>query len=240
MVSQRLKRIVLSNRYLTKLSQIVLKSSISKKYRIVFGKDCFIGATNIYEGCNYLGPESSLVASKIGFASYLARHTNLSRIKIGRYTSIGPDVSLITGKHPTKKFVSAHPSFYSLKTLNGFTHSEEQLFDENVTPIDHEGKYNTIIGNDCWIGAHVKILEGLTIGDGAIVAAGAVVVKNVEPYTVIGGVPAKLIKLRFSQDQIDFLMEFKWWDKGQEWLTKNCSYFSDIDGFMNQFANNAN
>ena len=82
-------------------------------------------------------------------------------------------------------------------------------------------KGNTIIGNDVWIGHDATIMPGVTIGDGAIIATKAVVTKNVEPYTVVGGNPAKPIKKRFSEDIICKLLELKWWDWDIEKITKN-------------------
>jgi virginiamycin A acetyltransferase len=82
-------------------------------------------------------------------------------------------------------------------------------------------KGNTVIGNDVWIGHDATIMPGLTIGDGAIIATKAVVTKNVEPYTIVGGNPAKPIKKRFSEDTISKLLELKWWDWDIEKITKN-------------------
>ena len=195
--------------------------------------------SNIYEGKNYFGPGSDFISSKIGFGSYIAKFSSLSRVLIGRYSCIGPYVSVISGKHPTQKFVSSNPSFYSLKPLTGLTYTDEQLFIENAEPLDKSNTYNIVIGNDSWLGSHSKILEGVTIGDGAIVAAGALVVKDVEPYTIVGGVPAKLIKHRFTKDQIDFLMKFKWWGKEQDWIKEHSRYFTDINEFMKKFDNGA-
>ena len=89
-----------------------------------------------------------------------------------------------------------------------------------------------IIGNDVWIGANAIILQGVTIGDGAIIAAGAVVTKDVPPYAIVGGVPAKVIKYRFSDDVILKLLEIKWWDKPEEWTTQNLDKFTDVSGFV--------
>lgn len=82
-------------------------------------------------------------------------------------------------------------------------------------------KGDTVIGNDVWIGHDATIMPGLTIGDGAIIATKAVVTKDVAPYTIAGGNPAKLIKKRFSDDIISKLLELKWWDWEIEKITKH-------------------
>ncbi|MDG4716548.1 CatB-related O-acetyltransferase [Winogradskyella marincola] len=82
-------------------------------------------------------------------------------------------------------------------------------------------KGNTVIGNDVWIGHNATIMPGVTIGDGSIIAAKAVVTKDVEPYTIVGGNPAKLIKKRFSDDTISKLLELKWWDWDIDKITRN-------------------
>lgn len=85
----------------------------------------------------------------------------------------------------------------------------------------YPNKGNTVIGNDVWLGHDVSIMPGVKIGDGAIIAAKSVVTKDVEPYTIVGGNPAKLIKYRFSQDKINALLDLKWWDWPIEKITSN-------------------
>lgn len=97
------------------------------------------------------------------------------------------------------------------------------------------GGYSLIIGNDVWIGEGVRILSGIEIGDGAIIGTGALVTKNVEPYSIVGGVPAKEIKKRFSNEEIEFLKEFRWWNKDLKWLEENVELFSDIKKFMEKY-----
>ena len=82
-----------------------------------------------------------------------------------------------------------------------------------------------IIGNDVWIGSHALILGGVKIGDGAVIGAGAVVTKDVPPYAVVGGVPARIIKYRFSQEIIDKLLEIKWWNLPENILKENIKLF---------------
>ncbi|MBR6646045.1 MAG: CatB-related O-acetyltransferase, partial [Clostridia bacterium] len=107
----------------------------------------------------------------------------------------------------------------------GMTYVKENRFNEFTE--------TTIIGNDVWIGHSALILEGVKIGDGAIVGAGAVVTKDVPPYSIVVGVPAKVIKYRFSENEIAKLSELKWWDQSVEWIKENVDKFCDIRNFMN-------
>lgn len=78
----------------------------------------------------------------------------------------------------------------------------------------------------------MRILDGVTIGDGAIVGAGAVVVKDIPPYAVAGGVPAKIIRYRFSEEEIQKLLKIKWWNREQTWLREHAELFRDIKRFL--------
>ncbi len=84
-----------------------------------------------------------------------------------------------------------------------------------------DNKGNIVVGNDVWIGYEAVILAGVTIGDGAIIGARAVVTKDVPPYTIVGGVPAKPIRKRFNEEMIDTLLKLKWWDWSKERIAKN-------------------
>ncbi len=186
-----------------------------------FGVEC--------EGENYIEAGVGIYNIRLGKASYISTGSIIHDALIGRYSCIGPNVKIIVGQHPTYKFVSVHPAFYSIKNNIGITYVDTQKFDEHrYTP---EGTIVTI-GNDVWIGANVQIMEGVSIADGTIVAAGAVVVKDTMPYSIVGGIPAKHIKYRFSNEQIEFLMKLKWWNKDEEWIKNKAEYFDDIEKFM--------
>ena len=101
------------------------------------------------------------------------------------------------------------------------TFAREQLFDEIFPPVT--------IGNDCWIGERVSIVGGCSIGDGAVVLTGAVVTKDVPPYAVVGGVPAKILKYRYDEDTVKWLRGIRWWDKPLEWLRENYELLCDMD-----------
>lgn len=187
---------------------------------VKFGKKVAIGGMNtFFEGNNRIG-NYSFFAGKMGFGSYLGVKNQISA-EIGRYCSIGAEIKTVSGSHPTSVFVSTHPAFFSTKKQAGFTYANENLFEEN--------KKRVVIGNDVWIGDRVTILGGVKIGDGAIIAAGAVVTKDVEPYSIVGGVPAREIKKRFSDEEIRKLLELKWWDKPQNWVAENAYKFANIN-----------
>lgn len=141
--------------------------------------------------------------TSIGSYTYIANATEISKTIIGKFCSIGSEVKIGTGKHPIN-FISTSPVFYSAsKKQLGFSFTDEQLYDEYQ---------NCKIGNDVWIGTRVLILDGVTVGDGVIIAANSVVTRDVEPYSIIGGSPAKLIRKRFDEQTIKILQESEWWN----------------------------
>ncbi|WP_128153307.1 CatB-related O-acetyltransferase [Apibacter raozihei] len=97
---------------------------------------------------------------------------------------------------------------------------------------DYPNKGNTVIGNDVWIGYKATIMPGITIGDGAIIAAYAVVTKNVPPYSIVGGNPATMIKKRFTENQINHLLEIEWWNWDIEKITKHISVLTSNEPFI--------
>ena len=179
-----------------------------------------------FEGNNFFARKSSIFSSYFGFASYTGVNARISNTHVGRYTCIAPDVKIVTGTHPIENFVSVHPCFYSERGT-GFTYIKEQKFQE-YKYADAGNKFSVIIGNDVWLGTAAKIMEGVTVGDGAVVAAGAVVTKDVPPYAIVGGIPAKVIKYRFPEDEIEYLLKLRWWEKDENWIKDHAEYFDDI------------
>lgn len=121
--------------------------------------------------------------------------------------------------HPVD-LISTHPIFYKSKKE---TQVGKYLFNENQKVNLKEGvtkDFKIIIGSDVWIGDNVVIMPGVEIGDGAIIGTGAIVTKSIKPYAVVAGVPAKLIRYRFSEERSEYLLRLKWWNKDFEWIEK--------------------
>lgn len=203
------------------------------KNKVQFDKSVLISSQSKFEGMNFID-SNSFFSGEMGFGSYIAKQSNLVA-KIGRFSSIGSYVRFNTGIHPYDTFVSSSPVFYSVsKQKLGGSFTDIQFFDEHRYA-DPDKKYGVLIGNDCWIGDGVFFTGGVTIGDGAVILAHAVITKDVPPYSIVGGIPAKIIKYRFDKETIDFLLKFKWWDKDESWLRNNISLMLDIDKFKNKF-----
>jgi len=155
--------------------------------------------------------------ASIGAHTYVGANTDIECAEIGKFCSIADHCRIGMAGH-TLSCLSTSPIF--TRVVNG---CHEQWVENDVFPDEQDVPAN--IGNDVWIGSHALIRGGVTIGDGAIIGAGAVVVKDVPPYAVVGGVPAKVIKYRFSQEVIDRLEEMKWWDMPDKVLKKNIGMF---------------
>lgn len=161
---------------------------------------------------------------KLGDYSYIAKNSNISQCSIGKFCSVGPNFCCGLGLHPIKG-VSTSPMFYSTAKQNGMTLCAENKYEETK---------HTTIGNDVFIGANVTVLDGVEVGDGAVIGAGAVVVNDIPPYAIAVGVPAKVVKYRFSNDTIKALLENPWWNTSEEELRRVERHFWDIEAFLKE------
>ncbi|MEO7212699.1 CatB-related O-acetyltransferase [Mucilaginibacter sp.] len=183
----------------------------SRAINVVFGK------------YNWLAENAFVANSSLGDFSYVSDGTVILEAEIGKFCSIGPNVRIAPGKHPTRTIVSTHPAIYS----------NPPYCLKNFSPDDKHNPYRKVtIGNDVWICANAVISDGITIGDGAIIASNAVVTKNVDPYSIVGGIPARHIRYRFEPEEIQKLLATKWWDKDTEWLEKNAPLLWNVKDYM--------
>lgn len=134
---------------------------------------------------------------------------------IGNFSVVAKECEIGLGVHPTE-YLTCHSIFYKNKPWG--------VHKDWVKPLVNIERI-TKIGNDVWIGAKSIIMDGVKIGDGAIIAAGSVVAKDVPPFAVVGGAPAKIIKYRFSPEVISRLEEVQWWNLPDEEITKVIDLF---------------
>jgi len=173
-----------------------LKGKIELEDNVTIGENSFL------EGDIYISKETGLVRND----------ELIGKIRIGRYCAIARNV-VFQGRNHFMHKPGIQSTFY--RQLIGFY---RQLIGEKLETIS---KGPIIVGNDVWIGTKAIILSGVKIGDGTIVGAGAVVTKDVEPYEIVGGVPAKHLKWRFPEHIRNQLLEIKWWDWSEEKIKKN-------------------
>lgn len=144
----------------------------------------------------------------IGHFTYLGSNCVLRETSIGNYCSIATDVFFGPNQHPTD-WLSSHSFVFG---DNGGFAGVKDFLNIKVNPKLKRSPNKITIGNDVWIGLRAIVMGGVTIGDGAIVAANSVVTKDVPPYAIVGGVPAKVIKMRFCDENINKLKNLKWWN----------------------------
>lgn len=154
--------------------------------------------------------------------SYIGNFCTVINSEIGQFCSIADNCIIGGANHPID-WVSTSPVFHDSKNIMHKNFSEHEFKLTN----------RTIIGNDVWIGNNCLIKSGLNISDGAIIGMGSVVTKNVGPYEIWAGNPAKLIKPRFEHDIISIMLDIKWWNWSLEELEKNAADFNKILKFIN-------
>lgn len=170
----------------------------------------------------------------MGRCSYIGSNSKIYG-KVGNFTSIGAGVEVVTGIHPYKApFVSTSPLFISDRGQTGLVIVDKLIFEE-FKYADIENKYDVVIGNDCWIGYKATIIAGVTIGDGAVVLSHALVTKDVPPFAIVGGIPAKIIGYRFDEEKIEELQKKQWWNQPLEYIIQQKDLFLDINSFIQKF-----
>lgn len=207
--------------------------SIKYSSTVTIGYGAKVTRISKFEGCNRVCAHSTFNGT-LGYGSYIGFNSIISG-EIGRFTSIADDCMVVRGRHPYEyPYVATSPMFFSMMKQTGYTFADRQIYNEfkfvrECVPV--------VIGSDCWIGAGAKIIEGVTIGIGGMVLAGALVTHDVPPYAIVGGVPAKVLRFRYNEDAIQMLLKSKWWEKDEKWFKINWRLLNDLDAFEKYFAN---
>ena len=219
-LAQLITLFIENNNYLESLKAKYPKCRLIDEGVEVFG-NCNLGQHVI------LGSNSTIVDSNLGRYSYISNNSRVLFADVGAFCSIGPYVAIGLERHPIDH-VSTHPIFFSNtnpKSKNAWT--EGGTFDE-APP-------RTTIASDVWIGRNTIMTGGQHIGTGAIIAAGSIVTKDVEPYSIVAGCPAKVIRKRFDDTTIEKLLSSEWWKKDEEWLKSHATDFQNLEYFLGSF-----
>ena len=211
------------------MKQLLKRWVLRLKWRgkLQFEQGCDIALQAQFEGMNKIYSHSSF-GGILGYGSYIGHHSSLTA-KIGRFCSISNHVICNAGIHPFQApFATTSPCFFSLRKQNGATFATQQMLNE-IKTTDNEGAFDCEIGNDVWICEGVFINGGIHIADGAVVLAHAVVTKDVPPYAIVGGVPAKIIGYRYDEATIKWLLNVQWWNNPIAWFRAHWSLLCDIN-----------
>ncbi len=170
-----------------------------------------------------VGMASNCIRVKMGRYSYMGFYNSVCDTTIGSFCSIASYCAIGGGRHPLNA-VSTSPVFYAGRNSMG----------KNFSNIPEEENQGVEIGNDVWIGEAVFINDGLKIGTGAVIGAHSVVTKDVPPYAIVAGAPAKILRYRFDEETIQRLLESKWWEWSDEKLANKAEFFDAPERLLQQ------
>jgi phosphonate metabolism protein (transferase hexapeptide repeat family) len=175
-----------------------------------------------------IGPSNKIIESTIGNYTYTMDDVTINYSEIGKFTSIASHVCINPVNHPMDRVTQHHMTYR--RAAYGFDSTDdEEIF-------DWRRSNRVTIGHDVWIGHGAIVMKGVHIGTGAVIGSGSVVTKDVEPYSVVAGVPAKPIKARFSKEFVDKLMQIAWWDWPREVLEERFHELNDMERFIQTYS----
>jgi phosphonate metabolism protein (transferase hexapeptide repeat family) len=176
-----------------------------------------------------IGPGWSVIDSTLGDYSYLAGSDGVViYTSIGRFCSIASHVAINPGDHPMTRVTQHHCTYR--RRRYGFGHEDDREV------FEWRRRRSCRIGHDVWIGHGAKIMAGVTVGTGAVVGAGAVVTRDVLPYEVVAGVPARPLRMRFPDEVVDRLRRIAWWNWDRATLEERFADFYDLDRFIERYG----
>lgn len=175
-----------------------------------------------------VGEQVVMSDSRLDDYSYICRGCELIGTDIGKFANIAAMVRINPGSHPMER-PSLHHFTYRLSRYGLGDQDDEAFF-------GWRQRQRVVIGHDTWIGHGVVIMPGVHIGHGAVVGSNSVVTRDVPPYAIVAGAPARVLRMRFARDIADALMATAWWDWDHETLAQRWPEFSDLRAFLHRYA----
>jgi hypothetical protein len=175
-----------------------------------------------------IGPYCSLVESTFDDYSYAADNVSIIYAQVGKFCSIASHVRINPGNHPMDRVTQHHMTYRRVEY--GLGEADDAAF------FDWRRSHRCVIGHDVWLGHAVTVMPGVCIGVGAVVGSGAVVTKDIGPYEIAVGVPARVIRKRFADDVIAQLLRIAWWDWDRATLEARFDDLRDLPGFLKKYG----
>jgi len=179
-------------------------------------------------GWTAIGPNCSISESTFGDYSYLAGNVSMVWTDVGKFASIAAQTRINPGNHPTWRVTQHHSTYRRIQY--GFDTVEDAEF------FQWRKDHRCTIGHDVWIGHGVTVIAGKSVGTGAVVGSGAVVTKDIPPYAIAVGVPARVVKFRFPPDVVEKLMATQWWDWDRATLVERFKDLLDLETFLEKYG----
>lgn len=175
-----------------------------------------------------IGPRVQIAESVVGDYTYFAGDASVIYSEIGKFCSIASHVRINPGNHPKWRVMQHHCTYrkiqYGFDTVN-----DEEFF-------EWRRKARVEIGHDVWLGHGVIVMPGIKIGTGAVIGSGSVVTKDIPPYSIAVGVPARVIKIRFETDSIEKIMQTQWWNWDRQTMEERLADFYDPAIFIEKYS----
>lgn len=186
-----------------------------------------IRASKIGSWCD-IGPQCTVAQATIGEYSYMAGDVSVIYADVGKFCSIASHVRINPGNHPMDRVTQHHLTYR--RVMYGFGDQDDHDF------FAWREADQCRIGHDVWIGHGATIMPGVSIGTGAVIGAGAVVTRDVAPYEIVGGVPARRIRMRFPDEVVVRLLASTWWDWDRATLEARFEELLDLETFLARYG----
>lgn len=175
-----------------------------------------------------IGPNCGITESTVGDYTYCAGDVSIIYATIGKFCSIASHVRINPGNHPMERVTQHHLTYR--RRMFGFADTDDDAF------FQWRRDHQVTIGHDVWIGHGAVVMPGVSIGNGAVIGSSAVVTKDVAPYIIVGGVPARLIRQRFPDAVAGQLQAIAWWDWPRDLLEERFADLNDLDRFLERYG----